>query len=352
LQTFCGRRHGLGRDLDKLVVGDNSMAAPAECRCGDQADRSSAEEERMFVELLSLVTFTSHCPARGIFADYHSFVDFDGWADEKRTTPPASQSALGLEGRGDPRPALPLGAAPCPPPYSIQRDAENEQSCYGAVPLQNSFGVRRIECAPISAAELLIGYAAAPTMITSAFCAALDEYGGDWRCAQGSAGRGSPASSTAYALWDCRSVVRLFIGPTIEVYKAMVVRRKFPRAGHGSNVTKKRSSRTCVFFLKRRNAIRLIPHRQLQPGASHRIHRDDEFVEIYAQVHPPAQESFLQYSKRRARWQEIRASQERQLERFITAIKRKIRAAVACVGGGSDNPVSLSERRRDVPDVD
>jgi GTP-binding protein len=114
--------------------------------------------------------------------------------------------------------------------------------------------------------------------------------------------------STAYALWGLQERGELFVGPTVDVYKGMIIGENSREQDMEVNVTREKKL-TNMRSSSADEAIRLIPHRELSLEQAIEFIADDEFVEITPKT-IRLRKKVLQFSKRPRRWQEIRASQE------------------------------------------
>ena len=114
--------------------------------------------------------------------------------------------------------------------------------------------------------------------------------------------------STAFALWNLQERGELFVGPAIEVYEGMIVGENSREQDMDVNVTKEKKL-TNMRSSTADEAIRLVPHRELNLEQAIEFIADDEFVEITPKS-IRLRKKVLQANKRPRRWQEIRASQE------------------------------------------
>src|SRR6202022_4272461 len=117
-----------------------------------------------------------------------------------------------------------------------------------------------------------------------------------------------PGPSTAFALWGLQERGELFIGPGVEVYEGMIVGENSREADMDVNVTKEKKQ-TNMRASSADEAIRLIPHRELNLEQAIEFIADDEFVEITPRI-IRLRKKILDVKKRPRRWQQIRASQE------------------------------------------
>ena len=115
-------------------------------------------------------------------------------------------------------------------------------------------------------------------------------------------------TSTAFALWNLQERGELFIGPGVEVYEGMIVGENAREADMDLNVTKEKKQ-TNMRASTADEAIRLIPHRELNLEQAIEFIADDEFVEITPKS-IRLRKKVLDPKKRPRRWQQIRASQE------------------------------------------
>jgi GTP-binding protein len=117
-----------------------------------------------------------------------------------------------------------------------------------------------------------------------------------------------PGPSTAFALWGIQERGELFIGPAVEVYEGMIVGENSREADMDVNVTKEKKQ-TNMRASSADEAIRLIPHRELNLEQAIEFIADDEFVEVTPKI-IRLRKKILDIKKRPRRWQQIRASQE------------------------------------------
>ena len=114
--------------------------------------------------------------------------------------------------------------------------------------------------------------------------------------------------STAFALWNLQERGELFIGPGAEVYEGMIVGENAREQDMDVNVTKEKKL-TNMRSSGSDEAIRLIPHRELNLEQAIEFIADDEFVEVTPKS-IRLRKKVLDSSRRPKRWQEIRASKE------------------------------------------
>jgi GTP-binding protein len=117
-----------------------------------------------------------------------------------------------------------------------------------------------------------------------------------------------PGDSTSFALWGLQERGELFIGPGVEVYEGMVVGENAREADMDVNVTKEKKQ-TNMRAASADEAIRLIPHRELNLEQAIEFIADDEYVEVTPKS-IRLRKKILDPKKRPRRWQQIRASQE------------------------------------------
>jgi GTP-binding protein len=117
-----------------------------------------------------------------------------------------------------------------------------------------------------------------------------------------------PGVSTAFALWNVQERGEMFIGPGIEVYEGMVVGENAREADMDVNITKEKKQ-TNMRASSADEAIRLVPHRELNLEQAIEFIADDEYVEITPKS-IRLRKKILDVKKRPRRWQQIRASQE------------------------------------------
>jgi GTP-binding protein len=135
------------------------------------------------------------------------------------------------------------------------------------------------------------------------------EYGGEMALRPtGALVADRPGQSTAFALWNLQERGELFVGPGVEVYEGMVVGENSREADMEVNVTKEKKQ-TNMRASTADEAIRLIPHRDLNLEQAIEFLADDEYVEVTPKS-IRLRKKVLDARKRPRRWQEIRASQE------------------------------------------
>ena len=115
-------------------------------------------------------------------------------------------------------------------------------------------------------------------------------------------------ASTAFALWNLQERGELFLGPGVEVYEGMLVGENSREADMDVNVTKEKKQ-TNMRASTADEAIRLIPHRELNLEQAIEFIADDEYVEVTPKS-IRLRKKVLDVKKRPRRWQQIRASQE------------------------------------------
>jgi GTP-binding protein len=115
-------------------------------------------------------------------------------------------------------------------------------------------------------------------------------------------------TSTAFALWNLQERGEMFIGPGMEVYEGMIVGENSREADMDVNVTKEKKQ-TNMRASTADEAIRLIPHRELNLEQAIEFIADDEYVEVTPKS-IRLRKKVLDAKKRPRRWQQIRASQE------------------------------------------
>ena len=113
--------------------------------------------------------------------------------------------------------------------------------------------------------------------------------------------------STAYALWNLQERGEMFVGPVVPVYEGMIVGENAREDDMDVNITKEKKQ-TNMRASGADEAIRLIPHRELNLEQALDFIADDEWVEITPQS-IRLRKKVLDPKKRPRRWQEIRASQ-------------------------------------------
>jgi GTP-binding protein len=113
--------------------------------------------------------------------------------------------------------------------------------------------------------------------------------------------------STAYALWNLQERGEMFVGPVVPVYEGMIVGENAREDDMDVNITKEKKQ-TNMRASGADEAIRLIPHRDLNLEQALDFIADDEWVEITPKS-IRLRKKVLDPKKRPRRWQEIRASQ-------------------------------------------
>jgi GTP-binding protein len=113
--------------------------------------------------------------------------------------------------------------------------------------------------------------------------------------------------STSYALWNLQERGEMFIGPGRDVYEGMIVGENSREADMDVNVTKEKKL-TNMRASTADEAIRLVPHRELNLEQALDFIADDEWVEVTPKS-IRLRKKVLDLKKRPRRWQEIRASQ-------------------------------------------
>jgi len=135
------------------------------------------------------------------------------------------------------------------------------------------------------------------------------EYGGEMALRPtGALVADRPGQSTAFALWNLQERGELFLGPGVEVYEGMIAGENSREADMEVNVTKEKKQ-TNMRASTADEAIRLIPHRELNLEQAIEFLADDEYVEVTPKS-IRLRKKVLDAKKRPRRWQEIRASQE------------------------------------------
>ena len=135
------------------------------------------------------------------------------------------------------------------------------------------------------------------------------EYGGEMALRPtGALVADRPGQSTAFALWNLQERGELFLGPGVEVYEGMIVGENTREADMEVNVTREKKQ-TNMRASTPDEAIRLIPHRELNLEQAIEFLADDEYVEVTPKS-IRLRKKVLDAKKRPRRWQEIRASQE------------------------------------------
>ncbi|MBI3664308.1 MAG: translational GTPase TypA [Acidobacteria bacterium] len=114
-------------------------------------------------------------------------------------------------------------------------------------------------------------------------------------------------ASTAYALWNLQERGEMFIGPVVAVYEGMIVGENAREDDMDVNITKEKKQ-TNMRASGADEAIRLIPHRELNLEQALDFIADDEWVEVTPKS-IRLRKKVLDPKKRPRRWQEIRASQ-------------------------------------------
>jgi GTP-binding protein len=115
-------------------------------------------------------------------------------------------------------------------------------------------------------------------------------------------------TSTSFALWNLQERGELFIGPGTSVYEGMIVGENSREQDMDVNVTKEKKL-TNMRSSTADEAIRLIPHRELNLEQALDFLADDEFVEVTPKS-IRLRKKVLEARVRPRRWQEIRASRE------------------------------------------
>jgi GTP-binding protein len=88
-----------------------------------------------------------------------------------------------------------------------------------------------------------------------------------------------PGTSTAYALWGLQERGELFVGPQTEVYEGMVIGENSREVDLDVNVVREKKL-TNMRSSGADEAIRLVPHKQLNLEQAIEFIADDEFVEV------------------------------------------------------------------------
>jgi GTP-binding protein len=117
-----------------------------------------------------------------------------------------------------------------------------------------------------------------------------------------------PGASTAYALWNIQERGEMFIAPGTHVYEGMIVGENSREQDMDVNVTKEKKL-TNMRASTADEAIRLIPHRELNLEQALDFIADDEYVEVTPKS-IRLRKKVLEARIRPKRWQEIRASRE------------------------------------------
>ncbi|MBI3668374.1 MAG: translational GTPase TypA [Acidobacteria bacterium] len=114
--------------------------------------------------------------------------------------------------------------------------------------------------------------------------------------------------TTAFALWNLQERGELFLGPGTEVYEGMIVGENAREADMDVNVTKEKKQ-TNMRASTADEAIRLIPHRELNLEQAIEFIADDEYVEVTPKS-IRLRKKVLDARRRPRRWQQVRASAE------------------------------------------
>src|SRR5678815_2804415 len=88
-----------------------------------------------------------------------------------------------------------------------------------------------------------------------------------------------PGVTTAYALWGLQERGEMFVGPGIEVYEGMVIGENSRDRDLDVNIVREKKL-TNMRSSTADEAVRLIPHRQLNLEQAIEFIADDELVEI------------------------------------------------------------------------
>jgi GTP-binding protein len=88
-----------------------------------------------------------------------------------------------------------------------------------------------------------------------------------------------PGTSTAYALWGLQERGELFIGPGVELYEGMIIGENAKDTDLDVNAVREKKL-TNMRASTADEAIRLVPHRQLNLEQAIEFIADDEFVEV------------------------------------------------------------------------
>jgi GTP-binding protein len=88
-----------------------------------------------------------------------------------------------------------------------------------------------------------------------------------------------PGVSTAYALWGLQERGELFVGPQTEVYEGMVIGENSREVDLDVNVVREKKL-TNMRSSGADEAIRLVPHKQLNLEQAIEFIADDEYVEV------------------------------------------------------------------------
>ncbi len=111
--------------------------------------------------------------------------------------------------------------------------------------------------------------------------------------------------ATAFALWNLQERGELFIGPGTEVYAGMIAGENARESDMDVNVTKEKKQ-TNMRASTADEAIRLIPHRELNLEQAIEFIADDEYVEITPKS-IRLRKKVLDPKRRPRRWQTTRA---------------------------------------------
>jgi GTP-binding protein len=114
--------------------------------------------------------------------------------------------------------------------------------------------------------------------------------------------------ATAFALWNLQERGELFIGPGTEVYAGMIAGENARDSDMDINVTKEKKQ-TNMRASTADEAIRLIPHRELNLEQAIEFIADDEYVEITPKS-IRLRKKVLDPKRRPRRWQTTRANAE------------------------------------------
>jgi GTP-binding protein len=117
-----------------------------------------------------------------------------------------------------------------------------------------------------------------------------------------------PGQATAFALWNLQERGELFIGPGTEVYAGMIAGENARESDMDINVTKEKKQ-TNMRASTADEAIRLIPHRELNLEQAIEFIADDEYVEITPKS-IRLRKKVLDPKRRPRRWQTTRADAE------------------------------------------
>ena len=88
-----------------------------------------------------------------------------------------------------------------------------------------------------------------------------------------------PGATTAYALWGLQERGELFVGPGVEVYEGMVIGENAKEADLDVNCVREKKL-TNMRASTADEAIRLVPHKELNLEQAIEFIADDEFVEV------------------------------------------------------------------------